>query len=200
MDKAHFIIFAKPPHMGLSKTRLARDIGPTEAKRLNMACHAKVMRAVTSGRWHTTLCISPDTQTGISLNGLWPSSLERMSQGQGDLGQRLERAISKTSAGPVFVIGTDTPQLSAALLGKATQLIRRNDVVIGPADDGGFWLLGMSHRFKAHHLRLNPIRWSSSHTLSDLKALFPNGTRISYLPTLIDLDDESALRKLKNQP
>ena len=184
------LVFAKPPWSGLSKTRLARDVGRAEAQRLNRYCHRQVMAAVLGGGWQVRLHVAPDRAIGARVP-VWPTRFQRFSQGRGDLGERLWRAFRLAPPGPVLFLGTDAPDISRRHIVQAFRLMRRGRVVVGPADDGGFWLLGL-HRGRS---RVNPfagVRWSSAHTLMDLKANLGNQP-IAMLPTMIDLDDGDAV-------
>ncbi len=196
--QATLIIFAKPPAMGIAKTRLAKDIGPTHAQRVNRYCHTQTIRAASQGPWSTVLRITPDTKLQSHLGGLWPSQLDRKPQGSGDLGQRLSKAFAEAPPGPVIVVGTDAPQINTADIQNAFSALKGHDVVIGPAHDGGFWLFGASHTLRRRRLKFNPIRWSSEHTLSDLQKTLPVNTKTKLIHHLIDIDDEQALKEWKN--
>ncbi len=184
--------------MGTAKTRLARDIGPVEALRLNRTCHARAMKAAAPDTWRTRLCIAPDNDISAHHGHLWPTHFERVPQGKGDLGDRLRRAFQTAPPGPVIVVGVDAPDISAALIKQAFKTLKRADAVFGPAVDGGFWLFGASRTLRRSFLSFSPVRWSSKHALSDLKATFPKTTRIEYISTLVDLDDIDALKRWKN--
>lgn len=193
MTERTLLIFAKSPRIGRAKTRLAADIGPTHALRLNRYCHSRAVRAA-KGPWRSVLNIAPDTDIDAAHGGLWPHTVLRRKQGGGDLGMRLCSAFQQAPPGPVIVIGTDAPDISAALIHKAFQRLNGCDAVAGPADDGGFWLFGASQRLRRHALAFNPVRWSSAHALADLAATLPVGARMARIDRLIDLDDAAALK------
>ena len=193
------LIFAKPPRMGLAKTRLAKDIGHVEAQRLNRLCHARAMRAARGGAWSTVLSVAPDAMVNSNNGGLWPIQFPRHRQGVGDLGQRLARAFKTAPPGPIVVIGTDVADIGAHHIAQAFKALNGKDAVFGPADDGGFWLFGISQSMRRYNLRFNPVRWSTQNAMSDLVSTLPKQTRISCLEKLIDLDDASALMSWKNQ-
>lgn len=184
-------IFTKPNRMGVSKTRLAREIGFAEAQRINAMSTARVMRNAADPRWQTALMVAPDSALE-TRQPLWPNTLARISQGEGDLGARMSRAFDLAPLGNVLMIGTDMPDLSRALIGQAIRLLRSRDAVFGPADDGGFWLFGQKKRSRSKPPFQN-VRWSSPHALADVvRNLGP--ARIGYLPEMIDFDDADALR------
>ena len=184
--------------MGRAKTRLATDIGATHAQRLNRFCHAQVVRAASKLPQTVCLCVAPDTALNASYGGLWPAQFNRTPQGHGDLGDRLQRAFKDAGPGPVVVVGTDAPQISTSLLGQAFRTLKRSDVVVGPADDGGFWLLGLS-AVARRYAPFSPVRWSTEHALQDVLNNLPQDLRVTRLATLIDLDDAAAIQAWKDQ-
>ena len=105
MTNATVLIYAKPPRMGLAKTRLAKGLGQTEARRIAHFTLARTMRAALSGPWTTILYAAPDSALSDSLGGIWPPHLIRCSQGRGGLTERLEHGLSNASPGPVLFIG-----------------------------------------------------------------------------------------------
>jgi len=199
MNRAHVLIYAKPPHMGLAKTRLARSLGSApEAQRIARMSLARTMRAVQSGPWTPVLYTAPDSALKDTLGGLWPNHILRQSQGHGDLTARLNKGLKEGPTGPVLFIGADAPDLSPALLAQAIRALRRNDAVFGPASDGGFWLFGLN---KTARIRspFHNVRWSTEHALADVRANLPASTSVAYLPTLIDIDDAADWRAWRAQ-
>ena len=180
------LIFAKPPVMGLAKTRLARALeSPAEARRIACACTALTLRAATDPRWMTRLHLAPDVWLTRRLP-LFPPHLPRHTQGRGDLGERLKVGVTAAPCGDVILLGTDTPGLTTALIWQAFRALRRHDAVFGPARDGGFWLMGLRRGHRPPDV-FNPVRWSSAHTLADITANLGPRARIHHLPTLIDI-------------
>ena len=95
------LIFAKPPLIGLSKTRLSRTLGKAEARRIARMTMAKTLREVGGARrWNTVLYTTPDKYLPRGFGGLWPDHLERRSQGTGDLTARLDNCLLYTSPSP----------------------------------------------------------------------------------------------------
>jgi rSAM/selenodomain-associated transferase 1 len=182
------LIFAKSPRMGLAKTRLARGTSRSTARRIARLGFAHTLQAATDPRWQTRLYAAPDNDLYECFGGLWPVGLQRHSQGRGDLGERLARGLSEAPLGPVVFIGSDAPDVSKALVWRAFRALSRADCVIGPASDGGFWLLGLHRRIRANH-PFDNVRWSSAETLSDVEVNLPAGARIARLPELVDLDE-----------
>jgi rSAM/selenodomain-associated transferase 1 len=185
------LIFAKPPMPGVSKTRLAQDIGVSGAARVARRLQAHTIRlARRIPQVEPVLCVAPFYALHTRLPGIWPnhSRMARVRQSEGSLGDRLTAAFMACPNGPVLVIGTDCPELRRAHIALALKALRSADVVIGPASDGGFWLFGC-------HKRPNwvgpfaDVRWSGPYALADVRARFPAGTRVTELPLLADIDD-----------
>ncbi len=182
------LIFAKPPRMGLSKTRLAAGLGRTEAARIARFTMARTIRAATDQRWRTILYVAPDAALRDTLGGLWPSWLARASQGHGNLGDRLTRGLEDNPHGSLLFIGADAPDVTPALLWQAFKALKRKGAVFGPSTDGGFWLFGLNNRLRTHS-PFSSVRWSGPHAMEDVRANLPGDARVAILPTLIDIDD-----------
>jgi hypothetical protein len=189
MRRAHLLIYAKPPRMGLAKTRLARSLGSaTRARRIAMMTLAHTMRAAQGGTWTPVLYTAPDSALTESLGGLWPAQIERRSQGSGDLTARLNKGLAEAAPGPVLFIGADAPDISPALIRRAIRGLQSHDAVFGPATDGGFWLFGLNKTARTRSPFGN-VRWSGPHALADVRGNLPAGARVAELPTLMDLDE-----------
>jgi uncharacterized protein len=192
--KPNLIIFAKAPRMGVSKTRLAAGIGVARAWRVKRTLDAFTFRTARSGGWTTTLAVAPDRDLATCFQGAWPNDLPRICQGRGTLGQRMARAMRVHSRGPVCIIGSDLPNLRTRDVADAVKALRRYDVVVGPATDGGYWLIGMSAGC-ARRAKLDGIRWSSTFTLADTISALPPAWRVGYLRELEDVDDAGSFKR-----
>ncbi|MEM1035547.1 MAG: DUF2064 domain-containing protein [Pseudomonadota bacterium] len=189
MKRAHILIYAKPPRMGLAKTRLASSLNsPAQAQRIARMSLARTMRAVQAGQWIPVLYTAPDAALNDTLGGIWPPHLKRRSQGIGTLTDRLNKGLVETPPGPVLFIGADAPDLSPALLNRAIKNLQSHDAIFGPASDGGFWLFGLKKTARTRSPFYN-VRWSTEHALADVRADLPDNSHIAYLPTLIDIDE-----------
>jgi uncharacterized protein len=188
MKKATVLIYAKPPRMGLAKTRLAKGLGLTEARRVAHFTLSRTMRAALSGPWTTILYTTPDRALAESLGGIWPAHLVRRRQGPGGLTDRLERGLAEAPPGAVLFIGADAPDVTPALLRAAILSLQRQDAVFGPARDGGFWLFGLNKGPRTRSPFGN-ARWSGPHAMADVWGNLPAAARVAILPTLIDIDE-----------
>ncbi len=192
--KPTLLIFAKAPRMGVSKTRLAAGIGVARAWRVKRALDAYTCRTARHAAWKTMLSVAPDRDLKTTFVDAWPDDLPRIPQGKGDLGRRMAAALRAHCRGSVAIIGSDLPDLRTGDLRAAFMALKRHDVVLGPATDGGYWLIGMSARC-ARRARLDPVRWSSAFTLADTLACLPKAWRIGYLRELEDVDDAGSFQR-----
>jgi len=182
-------IFAKAPAMGKAKTRLAADIGKVHAHRLYRAMLSKVIQHVQDPRWDTTLMATPARAIGSVRE--W-DGLTQIPQAKGSLSPRLLAAFA--NRGPTLVIGTDCPQVTRNDIADGFAALRHHAAVFGPADDGGFWLMGMNGPVMPNVFE--KVRWSHAETLSDVEANISGP--VHHLRTLIDVDDLRALRALRS--
>jgi len=209
MSRPTLIVFVRAPAVGRGKTRLARDIGKVAAWRLSRAMTAATLRRLRDPRWRLVVRVTPDgaradwgqtpaapseSGSGAGLAaGVCPQAEP---QGRGDLGERLVRALRAHASGPVAVVGTDAPDLTPARVARAFAAARRSGAAIGPAADGGYWLLALSAR-RARTVRLDGVRWSSAHACADtVRAL---GGKVERLETLVDVDDAASLAALRSR-
>lgn len=189
MTRPTILIYAKPPLIGLAKTRLAKSLGkPATARRIAYMTLSKTMRSTQLIPSRTILLTTPHRALTLSLGGLWPATLKRHLQTPGDLTKKLNQGWKLAPPGKVLFVGADTPDLSSGMIKQAVRTLRTHDAVVGPARDGGFWLFGMN---KTHRTQppFENVRWSSPHTLSDLVRNLTPATRIAYLPEYIDIDE-----------
>jgi len=185
--KPVLVIFVKAPLMGKAKTRLAADIGKVHAQRIYRAMCAKVFRSCQDKRWQTVLYVTPDHCADKGYGGLWPQRLPRLTQGGGGLTERSARIF--THKGPIIAIGTDSPQIKVRDIAHGFKALKTNNAVFGPADDGGFWLIGLNG--PAELDLFENIRWSHPETLADM--LTKLSGPVASLRTLMDIDDGAAL-------
>ena len=192
MHRDTVLIFARAPRLGAVKRRLARGIGAMAALRFYRAQLASVARAVArEGRWNVRLATTP---AGARMP--WPLRLPCIPQGTGDLGARLDRT-TRGHPGRVVVIGSDIPGITAEDIRAAFRALGRADAVFGPAEEGGYWLVGLSARRPARPFA--EVRWSTEHALADTLANFV-GRRVALLRTLRDVDTVEDLAALTAAP
>ncbi len=178
----------KTPVAGAVKTRLAREIGIAQATRFaRHAVSALLGRVGADPRWQTILAVAPD---GGVASRCWPRRLSRMPQGRGDLGARMQRIFDVLPPGPVLIVGTDVPGITRRHIAQAFRLLGGHDAVLGPAADGGYWLVGLRRR--PHTLQIfADVRWSSPHALADTLSNL-EGCSVAFAARLSDVDDAHA--------
>jgi glycosyltransferase A (GT-A) superfamily protein (DUF2064 family) len=98
------------------------------------------------------------------------------------------RLMRDLPPGPVVIVGSDIPDIARALVADAFAALGRRDAVIGPADDGGYWLIGLRRRPRVVEIFDN-VRWSGEHARADtLWNLTRAGLSLATLPVLGDID------------
>jgi glycosyltransferase A (GT-A) superfamily protein (DUF2064 family) len=180
------LVMAKQPLPGLAKTRLAHRYGLTGAARLAEAALLDTLDAVAAGAWaRRILVLDGDV-------GSWsPAGFEVLRQRGAGLDQRIAAASEEAFAAlelPMLVVGADTPQLTPALLGEAAAQLAAPGIggVIGAADDGGYWILGL-HAPARHLIEGVPMSVPTT-GFTQLARLCAGGLRVAILPTLTDVD------------
>lgn len=193
--RRHLIVFARAPLYGAVKTRLAAEIGAGAAWLAYRTMTVATLRAVAAQPfWSTHLAVTP--QGFVGRGRFWPENIKREPQAAGDLGVRMARALATASRqGPAIVVGSDIPDMTAAHIRCAFDLLARHDVVFGPATDGGYWLVGVRRGAPEAVLRhlFDAVRWSAATALEDTVGNMPVGWRVGYAATLSDIDTAADL-------
>lgn len=192
------LVFAKAAVPGRVKTRLAAAIGDAPAAAVYreltdvaLAHAGAALRAGVVGA--VELWCAPDPASGEFARLAAAAHATRHRQSDGDLGARMAHAIADALARhrSVLLIGTDCPLLDARYLAHAAGLLRDCDAVLGPAEDGGYVLVGATRP-----LPFAGVRWSSPHALADTEAAFARaGVRWRTAPALWDVDEPADLAR-----
>jgi glycosyltransferase A (GT-A) superfamily protein (DUF2064 family) len=180
--KTQFVVIAKEPVAGKAKTRLCPPCTPDQAATLARAALADTI---------ATISATPTARRVLLLDGLaprppgWTIIAQR---GEG-LGQRLAHGFSDSALADAatVLVGMDTPQLMPGLLCEMVAALAGADAIIGLAEDGGWWMLGLRDPTVAAVLALVPMSQPDTGELT-LKALAELGLSIAYGPTLRDVD------------
>lgn len=184
----HLHVIARRPAMGQGKTRLAADIGAVQALRWQRALLAHTSRMAVDPRWETHWHLMSGHGHALSLEGV------EHRQCRGDLGTRIAMAMRVAGrSGHHLVIGTDCPGLTRRHLAQAFASLQRGAWVIGPATDGGFWLIGARAPLDALAGAL--VRWSTAHALADTVAALHHLGQPFRLDMLSDVDCGDDLRR-----
>lgn len=191
------LIFAKEPRPGRVKTRLAAGIGAEEASRVYRWLGRKVVDQLRGGPYRLIVAFDPPDARAEMMDWLGSEGLEFLPQVPGDLGSRLGAAVRTgfRQGRLVVVAGTDAPDLDSAMADEAFRRLSEVDLVLGPATDGGYYLLGL--KSEVADLFQN-IPWSTPEVLATtLDRAGAMGLSVATLPALSDVDTAEDLRVLK---
>jgi uncharacterized protein len=194
MARRSLVLFVRAPRWGSGKRRLARDIGDAAALRFERAMLGLLLRRLArDGRWQLRLAVTPDRARCRAR--LWPRGVPVAAQGAGDLGVRMRRALATCPPGPAVLVGSDIPALAAHHVADAFRLLGHHDLVFGPAQDGGFWLVGARRCPRLPPL-FGPARWSGRYTLADVLDNLPPRFSVGFAARLEDVDNGPSYRRL----
>ena len=191
-------ILAKAPIPGIAKTRLIPAIGAHAAAVLQERLTERaVATALAANVGPVTLWCAPDSTHTTFLKLVARSRITLMPQPDGDLGARMLAATAATG-GPVLVMGTDCPALTDVHLRGAGNALRDGtDVVIIPAEDGGYVLIGMRSTQPAVFA---DIQWGTSTVLAETRArVIAHRLVFAERPPLWDVDTEIDLARLERE-
>lgn len=185
------IIFTRYPEPGKTKTRLIPLLGAEGAARFQRQMTEQTLAQVKELKAFRPLSVEVHFAGGNQqlMQDWLGSDIIYRQQSQGDLGRRMALAFKESfSAGmtSVVIIGTDCPDLNAQLMVKAFHALEQNDLVLGPALDGGYYLIGLR--------RLIPelftgISWSTAEVLEQTISIAERLMQaIAFLPLLNDID------------
>ncbi len=185
-NKNLLMLFVRNPELGKVKTRLAASVGPEEALAIYMHLLQHTKQITENLPMDKLVYYSND----VDQNDLWPNDkYKKQLQPAGDLGTKMETAFKNAfmdGYSSVVIIGSDCHQLTPAIIVKAFEELKTHEVVIGPALDGGYYLLGMN---KLYSELFSNKRWSTEHvfpdTILDLEKLHLSH---KVLPELSDVD------------
>lgn len=190
------LVFAKNPELGKVKTRLAKTVGDHKA----LEIYLKLLEhtyAVADKTFADKAVFYSDKIEEFDILDYY--KFPKFLQKGDDLGQRMDRAIGEAFGqdyDKVVIIGSDCYDLTPEIVEDAFKLLDDHNVVIGPALDGGYYLLGMDRHYS--HLFRNK-KWSTPDVLLDT-ILDTKKLKLSYalLPTLTDVDEEKDLGALRS--
>jgi rSAM/selenodomain-associated transferase 1 len=181
-------VFAKEPRPGQVKTRLAAATSPEWAARVAAAFLEDTLDRLTRIDARRVLAHAPD-DAGPFFDRLAAGRFELVPQGAGDLGQRMAAFFQgrfAAGATSVVLVGTDSPTVHLGYVERAFHSLASNDLVLGPATDGGYYLIGCKSRVPPI---FDGIRWSSRHVLADtVGRLSDPSWRLALLPPWYDVD------------
>lgn len=190
-------IFVKTPGLSPLKTRLAAGIGQPAALQFYRNALAALKELLEA--YPTLTPYWAVAEPELPAEHPW-QDFAVVHQDQGDLGLRMGSVLAKLQKNhdEVLFIGSDTPQLSAAVLDAALAELTRHDVVFGPASDGGFYLMATKVPIATEVFQ--KVSYSQADTLSRLAGLLAERYQVSRaLPTLTDADTAEDLLAIADQ-
>ena len=185
------MVFVKEPTPGRVKTRIAKELGETEAAEIYRRLGRRIMRQLRGGDYRTVIYYDPPASEPEIRKWLGDREHEYLPQQSGDLGERLTHAVEWGfgEGDLVCVVGTDIPGLDRHRVESAFSLISNPegvDAVFGPAVDGGYYLLAL--RRPAPDL-FKGIPWSTDRVLEEsMKRANRLGLKVESLSVLADVD------------
>lgn len=181
MSEPRAILFTRWPEPGKAKTRLIPALGEEGAA----ALHRRLTEHTAAALRESGLAVEIRF-TGANRERFeaWlDSSFGYRDQGEGDLGERMARAAQ---GAPVILVGSDCPDLTAEHLRQAANALKKNDIVIGPAEDGGYWLIGLG---RPMDILFTDMEWGGERVFAvSIERLAERGIEPVLLETLADCD------------
>ena len=189
------VVFAKVPRPGRVKTRLAATIGDAEAAALYRTLGRRVLDGVRGGNYRIVAYIDPANELDKARDWLGEAGIDFRPQEGDSLGERLARACRRElrRARYVCAIGTDAPGVDRRLVDRAFRQLSESDLVLGPALDGGYYLIGLTGDWPA---LFRGVPWSTAKVLAATLARARTlKLRTSTLPPLADIDTVEDLER-----
>lgn len=187
----HLVVFTRWPEAGRAKTRLVAALGPDGAARLQerMTRHTLARAAGFARRRGAELIVRFAGGDAARMAAAYGRLHRYLPQGAGDLGQRLARAFEAAFAAGarrVVLVGTDCPELAAVHLRSAFDALVDSDVVLGPAEDGGYYLVGLARPCSS---LFEDVPWGTAQVLGvTLRRATAAGRSVTRLVVLRDVD------------
>jgi rSAM/selenodomain-associated transferase 1 len=178
-------VFAKWPTPGAVKTRLAAETTPAWAASVAAAFLGDTLDRLAGVKARRLIAYAPESASD-AFTELAAGRYDLWHQGTGDLGERLTRFFLANGDAGAVVVGSDSPTLPAEVVERAFADLARADVVLGPATDGGYYLLGCR---KPIPELFAGITWGGSRVLGQTAARVSDvGLSLSLLPPWYDVD------------
>ena len=200
--RKRLIIFTRYPEPGKTKTRMIPELGAEGAADFQRRMTDHLVSKIKTLIKQRSLAVEIRFEDGserLIRNWLGPSFSYRH-QGRGDIGRRMERALGdgfQDGYASIVIIGSDIPDISSEIIHQAFEELQKNNLVLGPAGDGGYYLIGMqkADQDQAYPELFKAINWGTNQVLSQTLAA-ANQLEIGYalLDTLKDVDRPEDLK------
>ena len=207
MHRMTIQLFAKAPVAGTVKTRLCPPFSPVEAAVFytRLVEHAAVVVGMARDRLRSEgadvvaeLWCAPDTAHPFLRDVAQRHGLQLRRQCNGDLGTKMRNALGSAMPGSALLLGSDVPALDANQLVASAHALMSDEVVIIPADDGGYALIGCRRQVPDC---FGGIPWSTSSVMEETrKRLEASGARLTTLSPVWDVDTRADFDRLANDP
>jgi rSAM/selenodomain-associated transferase 1 len=200
-DKRSVILFVKQPGKGMVKSRLAQNIDEDLVLRLYENMVLDTIDMLTRGCFPFRICFTPPGARDQIVE--WLGHEHCLFPQTGDsLGDRMERAFASVFTGEVkeaLLIGSDIPGLTTDVIKEAFHALLTNDAVIGPADDGGYYLIGFRKKSFVPEIFYDMV-WSTRNVFREtMDKLRDASMSVHVLPELTDVDTVEDLKTLMSQ-
>lgn len=194
--RERFILFTRYPEAGTTKTRLIPCLGPEGAADLQrqMTVHTLATALPVKASRGLEVEVRYEGGSHRRMQDWLGSGITYRRQGGGDIGRRMARALRQAfdqGSEAAVLVGSDIPDISAALLEQAFASLDDNTVALGPATDGGYYLIGLSRRGfrRAEAALFDGLAWGTSRVLAEsCRRLEGLGVRFVLLAQLSDID------------
>jgi rSAM/selenodomain-associated transferase 1 len=191
------LLFTKPARAGQVKTRLVGDLTAAEAAALHAAFLDDLVERLREGDFDLRLAWALDADDEVPAG-----PVPGLRQQGDDLGERLYRALSDAAreSACVMAVGSDHPTLPLALIHRAFEALEQGvQVVLGPAEDGGYYLIALRADAVARRL-FEDVAWSTNQVLpATLERCRELGLEVELLPMAADVDTPDDLRRLASR-
>ena len=191
MDTNALIVFARRPALGQVKTRIAKTMGDAGA----LLVYEKLLDKTRETIQHlsASVFIYYSEQSGPEAD--WGRKVEVVYQQGRDLGARMQNAFQEclTKHERVVLVGSDCPGITPGIVNDAFEALNNSEVVLGPTEDGGYYLIGMK---SLQNDLFENMMWSTSNVYEEtIQRLENNDTSYLSLPLLFDVDEEEDYRR-----
>ncbi len=196
------LIFTRFPVPGKVKTRLIPAFGPEGAARLQFLMTRHLLQQVREMPPGVRVEVHHDGGTPGLMSALFGEDVNSVSQAGQGLGSRMARALRRgmtQGAGRIVLVGSDCPLIDVPILNRAFAELRSHDVVLGPAADGGYYLVGLNSRISGSRLGalFTGIDWGSDRVLVQTRhKAAEQGWTVAQVETLPDIDHPSDVSRV----
>ena len=195
-------VMTKAPQAGRVKTRLTPPLSPEEAAALNTCFLRDTAAAISragSGQEVQGVAVYTPVGSEAAYAGILPDNFVLVPQRGDAFGERLSAAtedLLQLGVDSLCLIDSDSPTVPENAFAEAVDVLKRDEdsVVLGPADDGGYYLIGLK---KLHRRLFEAIDWSTDRVLEQtIEGAREIGLPVHFLPTWFDVDDRATLSRL----